>query len=176
MVKPRPVGLLSLGGVLLLIVVGFVWRSSVSGQGLQPRTPGEGALGEDLPEIGLSRVEKVGPDGPVGRRDIFRYGAPPRAATPVHPPDPHPLPVPVLTPQTMHSPTLPPLNVHFIGTVENKRGLRVAVLLTDQKEVLTGQAGDIVANRFRIVRIGLESVELQDMGSDSVRRIPLRGN
>jgi hypothetical protein len=69
------------------------------------------------------------------------------------------------------------LNVHFIGTLEvKKNNLLVAVLVTDQKEVLTGKPGDIVANRLRIIRIGLESVDVQDMGSDSVRRIPLGGS
>ena len=34
----------------------------------------------------------------------------------------------------------------------------------------------MVANRFRIVKIGLESVDIQEVGSDQVRRIPLKGN
>jgi hypothetical protein len=42
--------------------------------------------------------------------------------------------------------------------------------------VLTGQPGEVVGNRFRIVKIGLESVDVQEVGSDQVRRIPLRGN
>ena len=56
-------------------------------------------------------------------------------------------------------------------------GTKVAILLSDdRKEVLTGREGDTVANRLRIVRIGIESVEVQDLGSDRVRRIPLKGN
>ena len=68
------------------------------------------------------------------------------------------------------------MNVKYIGTVADKKGLKVAVLMTDRKEVLTGKAGDVVANRLKIVAIGLESVDVQDMGSDRVRRIPLRAN
>ncbi len=68
------------------------------------------------------------------------------------------------------------MSVKYIGTVADKKGLKVAVLMTDRKEVLTGKAGDVVANRLKIVAIGLESVDVQDMGSDRVRRIPLRAN
>jgi len=50
------------------------------------------------------------------------------------------------------------------------------VLMTDRREVLTGQAGEMVANRYRIARIGLESVDLEDVGSGQSQRIPLRGN
>jgi hypothetical protein len=31
-------------------------------------------------------------------------------------------------------------------------------------------------NRFKVVRIGIESVDVQDVGSGQLRRIPLRGN
>jgi hypothetical protein len=73
-------------------------------------------------------------------------------------------------------PRLPPLNVKYVGSLERPPGLRVAVLLTDRNEILTGQAGEVVANRYRIVKIGLESVDLQEVGTGETRRIPLRGN
>jgi hypothetical protein len=50
------------------------------------------------------------------------------------------------------------------------------VLLTDRNEVVTGQTGDLVANRYKIVRIGFESVEVLDVGSGQTRRIPLKGS
>jgi hypothetical protein len=68
------------------------------------------------------------------------------------------------------------LNVKYIGSLENPQGLKVAVLLTDRREVLYGQVGDVLANRFRIVKIGLESVDIQEMGTERIRRVPLRGN
>jgi hypothetical protein len=74
------------------------------------------------------------------------------------------------------TPSLPPLNLKYIGSVENKAGVKVAVLVTDRREVLTGQTGQVVANRYRIARIGLESVDLEDVASGQSRRIPLRGN
>jgi hypothetical protein len=84
---------------------------------------------------------------------------------------PPPAPVPTGPPPP------PPLNVKFIGSVEDKRrGLKVAVLLTDRQEILTGKAGETVANRLKIVTIGLESIDVQDVGASAVRRIPLKGN
>jgi hypothetical protein len=94
------------------------------------------------------------------------------SAPPVAVAEETPPPVTVPTP-----PPLPPLNIKYIGSFdEGKKGLKVAVLMTDRKEVLTGQVGEVVANRYRIVKIGLESVDVQDVGSEQVRRIPLKGN
>ena len=73
-------------------------------------------------------------------------------------------------------PPLPPLNVKYIGSVENASGVRVAVLVTDRQEVLTGQLGQVVANRYRIAKIGLESVDLEDVATGQSRRIALRGS
>ena len=52
----------------------------------------------------------------------------------------------------------------------------MAILLTDRQEILTGRSGDVVANRLKIVSIGLESVDVQDVGASGVRRLPLKGN
>jgi hypothetical protein len=73
-------------------------------------------------------------------------------------------------------PPLPPMSLKYIGAFEGRKGLKVAVLMTDHKEVLTAQAGEVVANRFKVVRIGLESVDVQEVGTERVRRIPLKGN
>ncbi len=133
-----------------------------------------------LPRIALERLKHEGEAGAGEgvQRDLFQFGRPPAA-----PETPRPIPVstqpvaPVdagLTPPP--APALPPFGVKFVGSVEQK-GTKVAILLSDdKKEVLTGREGDTVANRLRIVRIGLESVEVQDVGSDRVRRIPLKGN
>jgi hypothetical protein len=90
---------------------------------------------------------------------------------------PVPTPQPVLPVDSAIEPAAPPpLSLKYLGSVENRAGVKVAVLLTDRKEVLTGRAGDTVANRYRIARIGLESVDLEDVASGQSRRIPLRGN
>jgi hypothetical protein len=130
----------------------------------------------DLPRIDLARLDRPRPESGVGHRDLFDFAAPPPT-----PPPPMPSAPPVMeeTPPPVTVPTpppLPPLNIKYIGAFEGNKGLKVAVLMTDRKEVLTGQVGEVVANRYRIVKIGLESVDVQDVGSEQVRRIPLKGN
>ena len=122
---------------------------------------GAGPVGAEpeVPRIDLARLDarKVTEPG-MGRRDLFDFGVPPT-------PPPTPPPVTVATPPPFVGPAaptppptptpLPPLNIRYVGAIEDKRGLKVAVFLTDREEVLTGQAGQLVGNRFRIVRIGL---------------------
>jgi hypothetical protein len=147
------------------------------------RPSGDDEKGE-IPRIDLARLDKRPKIVALGCKDLFQYGpscaeltrqaevqaaAPtPRVAVMTPPPT---LPPPPPTP------AVPPLNLKYVGTVESaKQGVRVAVLLTDRQEVLTGQVGELVANRFRIVKIGYESVDIQDVGSERVRRIPYKGN
>jgi hypothetical protein len=131
----------------------------------------------DVPRIALGRLEEGRAAPREAGRDIFDYGRPP--ATP-RPPTPPPTPAPVATPAPAVAagpvtPPLPPLNWTYIGSVESQAGLRVAVLLTEQKEILWGRAGETVGNRVKIVKIGLESVDVQQVGSEQVRRLPLKG-
>jgi hypothetical protein len=66
---------------------------------------------------------------------------PPRPVTPTGPPPP------------------PPIPLKFIGLLERANGVKWAVL-SDGKNVMHGREGDIVDGRYRIVKIGTESVEL----------------
>lgn len=128
-----------------------------------------------LPVIDFARITNPPPAPGLGSRDLFDFAAPP--PTPI----PSALPREMvereeITPITVPTPPPPPpLNIKYIGAVERK-GAKVAMFMTDRSEVLTGQAGETVGNRFRIVKIGLESVDIQEVGSDQVRRIPLKGN
>ena len=137
-----------------------------------PKVPGR--RDPELPRIDLARLDRPRPASGIGRRDLFDFATPPPT-----PPPPMPSAPPMVeTPPPVTAPTPPPLsplNIKYIGAFEGKKGLKVAVLMTDRKEVLTGQAGEVVANRYRIVRIGLESVDVQEVGSEQVRRIPLKG-
>jgi hypothetical protein len=147
-------------------------------------TPAAHARDEPLPQpvarIDLARLAAQRPETTAGRRDLFRFGSAARDVDADEPSAPTPAPTPTQAVETVFVPTPtpgpPPLNLHYLGSVENRAGVKVAVLMTDRKEVLTGQAGQLVANRYRIARIGFESVDLEDVGSGQSRRIPLRGN
>ncbi len=139
-------------------------------------------LAPPLPRIDLARLSAERPDSGAGERDLFRFGSAARGEEDedelpvVHVPVATPAPPPPIDTGQRQATSLPPLNLKYLGSVENRAGVKVAVLLTDRQEVLTGQAGDTVANRYRIARIGLESIDLEDVASGQSRRIPLRGN
>jgi hypothetical protein len=134
-----------------------------------------GAARSDLPRIGLDRLSRRSGPTTVGRRDIFDF-APPPAPPVIATPHPVATPAPAPTPTPVPTPTPPPpINVRYIGSLEAKSGPKVAFFLTEQKEVLSGQIGETVMNRLKIVRIGYESVDVEDLASGQMRRIPLRG-
>lgn len=181
MVKQRPrwIVFAAAGAVILLAAYGLMPADAPG-----PATPvraGERSrpapAESPLPVIDFARIANPPPAPGLGSRDLFDFAAPPPA--PISSPLPRsasaerddeapPITVPTPTP-------LPPLNIKYIGAVE-RRGVKVAMLMTERSEVLTGQVGETVGNRFRIVKIGLESVDIQEVGSERVRRIPLKGN
>jgi len=173
-------------GALALAAVAVAARAlhrSEAGPAALGRPQAESPSLPAVPRIDLARIDAPRGEDSAGRRDLFAFG---KAAGPEEdaPPPPVVAPPPPGAPGAPGNevatlpvtPSLPPLNLKYIGSVENKAGVKVAVLVTDRREVLTGQAGQVVANRYRIARIGLESVDLEDVGSGQSRRIPLKGN
>ena len=161
-------------------------QPTTSAGGSRPR--GRGAAASDLPRIDLARLSSPLPATKAGRRDLFGFGeaepdeeeagaeggrGKPSQAT-------QPTPAPLVTPNPQIAPPPAPrlvaINLKYIGSLEAQGGVKVAVLLTDRNEILYGQVGQQVANRFKILRIGLESVEIFDDGAGQSRRIPLKGN
>ena len=182
----REKGLLGALALVAVAVTGWVLLHSDAAPAGLSRPQAEHPL-PAVPRIDLARIDAPRTEEAAGRRDLFAFG---RAAEPEVAPKPPPV-FPTPSPPGAGgaaglsgnpvaalpvTPGLPPLNLKYIGSVENKAGVKVAVLVTDRREVLTGQAGQVVANRYRIARIGLESVDLEDVGSGQSRRIPLKGN
>jgi hypothetical protein len=172
----------------LVAVAALVWLWQPFGQDGEATTVRTRARPEaptaPVPRIALARIDEPPADVEIGRRDLFAFGAPQRGQVAERPPTPPPAPAPSGAPATTSripraSPEragLPPMNLRFIGLVGNEEGVQVAVLVTERNEVLTGRPGDLVANRYRIERIGIESVDLQDVGTGESRRVPLKGN
>jgi hypothetical protein len=173
MVKQRRVQLMAGAGVLLAALAWWwIWGGAPAPADHVADQQAAGGLGGAVPRIGLDRLgRRMGAQAP-GERDLFDYGAPP--PTPVPPPTLAPQPT-LPTPEPLPTPTpLPPLAVKYMGSVENGKGVRVALFVTDKKEVLAGQVGETVMNRFRVMKIGYESVDVQQLGFDQVQRLPLK--
>lgn len=134
--------------------------------------------GAEIPEIGLDRLGRAPAPPAAVTRDVFRYGRGRDA-------DPVPTPVIHLSPTPMPAPTIeapptptpwPVLNVSLIGIVDNGAGRKVGSFVKDGDILLVGEAGQVLGNAFRVVRIGAESAEIEELGSGRTRRIALRTN
>ena len=120
----------------------------------------------------LDALKSVGSDfGPV-ERNLFRFrvaavqapqpgGAVPRPAAPV----------------VAAGPVGPvPITMKFIGVVEESvAALRIAVL-SDTRGVYEGREGDVIEGRYRIVRIGEESIEMSYVDGRGRQTIRLSGS
>ena len=91
--------------------------------------------------------------------------------SPRRPPQPEPEPEPV----PAGPPPPPPIPLKFIGIIESPTAGRVAAL-SDGRRVFQGRAGDIIEGRYRIVRIGVESIVMEYAdGSGTQQTIRLSG-
>jgi hypothetical protein len=111
-------------------------------------------------------------------RNPFRFQpkavpAPPtRAPGPVAPPvapGPPPPPVPA------GPPSLPSIPWKFIGVVERANGVKWAVLSDGKSAPQHGKEGDVIDGRYRIVKIGIESVELSYLDGRGKQTVRLTG-
>jgi len=88
-------------------------------------------------------------------RDPFRF-------KPKPPPPPPPQPVMRSTAPAQTGPVEPPppprIALKFFGAIETKQGLLAA--LSDSRGVYHGRVGDTIEGRYRILRIGVESIDL----------------
>jgi hypothetical protein len=172
--NPRETRLVGVTSVVLAVFIAVrLWATS--GSPGAPGTPSADAKLDELPRIDLRRVDAAPGASKAGERDLFEFGRAPEAEAP--PPTvmvATPVPMANLEPTPPPVPTLPPLNLKFIGSLDNSRGIKVAVLITDKNEILTGKVGEVVANRYKIGKIGFESVDLEDVTSGQSRRIALK--
>ena len=109
---------------------------------------------------------------------MFKFGRDSRAdLNPVPTPVINLPPTPIPTPDAPPTPTpWPPLNVSLIGIVDNGAGRRVGSFVKDGGSLLVGEAGQVLGNAFRVIRIGTESAEIEELGSGRTRRLPLKTN
>ena len=70
----------------------------------------------------------------------------------------------------------PTLNVSLIGIVDNGAGRKIGSFVKDGEILLVGQPGQVLGNAFRVIRIGTESAEIEELGSGRTRRLPLKTN
>ena len=106
-------------------------------------------------------------------RNIFAYWQPPR---PPRRPDPVPAPVeevkPVEPPPEIVV-RIPPPPYRFFGLAEGASESDRRVFLTDGTEIFSAARGDTLQDRYRVVQIGRENLELEDLQRGHRWVIPL---
>lgn len=166
--------------VLMALALILVGRAFWPGQDAASKAAVRFETGPEVPAIGLDRLRRPDSLNLAPSRDLFRYGRDARVDSgPV--PTPlirlEPLPTPLPTPELPPTPTpWPTLNISLIGIVDNGAGRRIGSFVKDGEILLVGQPGQVLANAFRVVRIGTESAEIEELGSGRTRRLPLKTN
>lgn len=98
-------------------------------------------------------------------RDIFH-------AQPEAPPIPKPLP-PDKQPKPAYTPPAPPpINLKFYGFAGPKNGNKRIFLLKGE-DIFVAKEGDIVDRRYKIVHIGPNSVDVEDVLTNNRQTLPL---
>jgi len=97
-----------------------------------------------------------------GRRNIFSRELPP--PPPIHP-DPGPKVPVVPPPPVIVTPTVSPLPVKFFGFGTVPNGTSRRAFLTDGENVYVVAEGEILLNRFRILKIGNANLEYEEVSS-----------
>jgi hypothetical protein len=121
--------------------------------------PGRNAATGDTPveAIRLDALAKPRPTPVTRGRDPFRFRG--RVETPQtsSPSDVAGAPTEV-APPVPEGP--PPIPLRFIGVVRMAQGNQLIAVLSDGTGIYRGGEGDIIEGRYKIVRVGLDSVEL----------------
>jgi hypothetical protein len=122
----------------------------------------------------LAKVQSVGMTG--GVRNLFQFGAAPLPKTPepkikpasaagaIGPPAP-PAPAP--------PPPPPPIPLKFYGYAAPAPSGAKRIFLLDGDEILVATEGQLVKSRYKVVRVGINSVVVEDVQFKHQQTLPL---
>lgn len=178
----RQLGILAV--LLVVLVVALTYdRADLSGDPTtRPTRRAAGARAtaarDDVGVVNMPSLATARPEPEGGARNPFRFrpAAPPPSLEPVRrPPAPGEIagsPLPTAPPGP---PPLPPITLKFIGVVEQSARLKLAVL-SDGRNVFYGKEGDTIEGRYRIERIGPESIDMAYLDGRGRQTLRLSGS
>jgi hypothetical protein len=178
--------LAALGALAAVLVVVLVYQSGgddPAESGPRPSNRAGRGQGQDVPDVpvvdlNLDRLQSAREELPESSRNPFRFRPkpppppPPRAAT-SGPAGPKP-DVLAAPPVPTGPPPPPPIPVKFFGLVV-MRGQRVATFSDARGNTFYGREGDIIEGRYRVVRIGVDAVDLEYLDGRGRQTIRLTG-
>jgi hypothetical protein len=170
----------AVGATLVLLMVAWSVRDRTAetpaGSSNRARATGETAPPEaPVVDLKLERLEGDGGELVEADRDPFRFRPkpppppPPRAAASSAPRPPEFTAAPPPGP-----PPVPAIPVKYMGVV-TVGGQRVAAFIDARGLVFSGKEGDIIEGQYRVLRIGLDAVELAYLDGRGRQTIRLTG-
>jgi len=168
---------------LLLVLVGVVYRAVSTSPARSPssypaRAPAaarQNAAGAiTAPDVHLEALNGERPKPMDVERNLFRFKPkpPPVAASPDRG-----TPLITVAPEVANGPPPPPpITLKFIGTLTEEGKRPIAVLSDGHGLPMYGKEGDAVAGRYRILRIGVESIEMSYLDGRGRQTIRLTGS
>jgi hypothetical protein len=173
--------------MVLAVVLYRMWSGADTSTGpasaSNPRAAAGRAGGRDggetpatAPDVHLRALDDERPKPESGDRNLFRFGRrpAPEAAEAATPPPSVVKPGPSV-PSGPAPP--PPIPLRFIGIVESpSQSKRLAALVDPTGRAYQGGEGDIVAGQYRVLNIGVESIELSYLDGRGRQTIRLSGS
>jgi hypothetical protein len=106
-----------------------------------------------------------------GERSLFEFGAPPKPKTPT--PEVAPVKPVTLAP----APEAPPIPLKFYGYVSDSRsvlpGAAKRAFFLDGEDIVVAGENDVIHNRFKVIRIGVNSAVVEDTSNNNQQTLPL---
>jgi hypothetical protein len=173
--RPRRSLLILLAVAVIGLVVYQLWPSattaiSPSNRARTARQAQPGSVDPSALHVQLSALDQPPPEPAEGNRNPFRFQ--PKAA-PVARETIRPAPQLPQSAEPLQPAGPPPIALKFFGVFET-RGGKIATL-SDGRDVFYGKEGEIIDGRYRIVKIGVESIVMEYANGTGRRTIPLRG-
>jgi hypothetical protein len=140
----------------------------------------DGTQGVQTPDVHLEALDAERAQPGAGARNLFRFRekAPPPPPAPAKPPSQQPaMPVNPAPQPPPGPPPLPPISLKFIGIIESPTHARkIAVLSDGRNPPFQGEEGAIIEGKYRILKIGVESIELAYLDGRGRQTIRLTGS
>jgi hypothetical protein len=145
--------------------------------GAQAAPGAAGQSGMTAPDVHLESLDAKWPKPGTVERNLFRFK--PKAPPPAPPAPPRQAQQPVTTAPAPPPgpPPLAPITLKFIGIIESPtNGRKIAVLSDGRNPPFQGVEGDIIEGRYRILKIGVESIEIAYADGRGRQTIRLTGS
>ena len=126
----------------------------------------------------LAKVQSINPEG--GSRNVFNFGTappPPQPKDPVIPPvtkiavSPQ---APATPPSPPPPPPPPPINLKYYGFSTKRSDGEKKAFFLDGDDIIVAAEGEIMKKRYKVVKIGVNSVQVEDTVSKSTQTLPLQ--